>query len=414
MTQQQTTNDNILKEANERNNSEATAGHHDEECSTVSVSVGDVEERPIELTEVETTVNSEIKCQEPRMELGHEFENWRGMAQPNPGRKRRNTYLNPQSDWCAISLSHERKVLKLGLLKNGHRPELKPVKIGNENYVLANTCAFDSFVQILCVAYCDSDNVRNLFGKLDIRLADLVRSVVTNGVTMSAYKMRAEILRQIFDTEVLPHGLGRINATCSVSSLVNEVWLPEVFTEISECSSAVCPSKVRTNNFKILTVQLQKSEFMTHLQYCMQRTLCHRSIKCCTPITEYNDEMTTDDYLIDKTVSDWPICVGKRCISTAVCGEFLFIEVIQPDVSVAVAVEAKLATLPVILNIDKQFRVRGVIGFFGGKSVNSVGHYIAYCRRNDASWQTFDDLKNSSVKFRGDPGIRIHLLIYST
>lgn len=120
-------------------------------------------------------------------------------------------------------------------------------------------------------------------------MADLVRSVVINGVTMSAYKMRVEILRHIFDTEVLPHGLCRINVTCSVSSLVDELWLSNVYSEASECSSAVCPSKVRTNYFKILTVELQKSEVLTQLQQYMQRAMNKRTTKCCIAITENNE-----------------------------------------------------------------------------------------------------------------------------
>ena len=176
------------------------------------------------------------------------LENWRGLGKAKCGRKRKNTYLNPQSDWCAVSLSHTRKVLKIGLLKNGHRPELKPVKIGHENYVLSNTCAFDSFAQVMCVAYCDSDNVRNWFGTVNNKFTELVCNIVSHGVTTSAYKVRADILRLVFDTEVLPHGVCTINVTCSVSSLVSEVWLPAVFLEISQCSSAVCPSKIRTNS----------------------------------------------------------------------------------------------------------------------------------------------------------------------
>jgi hypothetical protein len=38
--------------------------------------------------------------------------------------------------------------------------------------------------------------------------------------------------------------------------------------------------------------------------------------------------------------------------------------------------------------------LRGVIGFYGGKAANSVGHYVAYCRRNDNNWQVYDDRKN--------------------
>lgn len=57
------------------------------------------------------------ECQQPPLDTENECENWRGMAQPKPGRKRRSTYLDPQSEWCTINLSNDRKVSKLGLLK---------------------------------------------------------------------------------------------------------------------------------------------------------------------------------------------------------------------------------------------------------------------------------------------------------
>ncbi|KAF0752635.1 NOF-FB transposable element protein [Aphis craccivora] len=43
----------------------------------------------------------------------------------------------------------------IGLLKNGNLSEFKSIQLDGENFVLSNTCAFDSIVQILAVAYCD-------------------------------------------------------------------------------------------------------------------------------------------------------------------------------------------------------------------------------------------------------------------
>jgi hypothetical protein len=101
-------------------------------------------------------------------------------------------------------------------------------------------------------------------------------------------------------------------------------------------------------------------------------------------------------------------------ITAVVCRDCLFVEVIQSNVSATVEVEAKLSNLPVILNVGKYLTLGGVIGFFGGKNVKSVGYYVAFCRRNDATWQTFDDLNNSSAKCRGNLEVRINLSLYTT
>jgi hypothetical protein len=49
------------------------------------------------------------------------------------------------------------------------------VKISGESYVLTNTCAFDAFVQLLCLAYCDS--VAFIGGDLKPGLGDHFRRV---------------------------------------------------------------------------------------------------------------------------------------------------------------------------------------------------------------------------------------------
>jgi hypothetical protein len=120
-------------------------------------------------------------------------------------------------------LADKRKGTKLGLLNNCHHPELKPIKIDGKSYMLSNTCAFDSFAQILCVAYCDSSQLKLSIDANDCKLFNLVRHIVTKGVNLSVYGLRAEILRLVFDTEVLPHDVCRIGGTCSISCLVNGI-----------------------------------------------------------------------------------------------------------------------------------------------------------------------------------------------
>lgn len=48
------------------------------------------------------------------------------------------------------------------------------MKINNEKYILMNTCAFDSVLQILCTAYCDSERYKDFIDKsFDFELGKL-------------------------------------------------------------------------------------------------------------------------------------------------------------------------------------------------------------------------------------------------
>jgi len=125
-----------------------------------------------------------------------EVENWRGQIKSN---KNNALYLgkNPHKIIDALTC---KKTAKIPILKNGHNTSLKSLKIQNENYTIANTCAFDSIFQILLAAGHDLHHIfqhmdevaeRNLFFKLLIH-------TVKNGISQYVYKLRAQILSEIF------------------------------------------------------------------------------------------------------------------------------------------------------------------------------------------------------------------------
>lgn len=72
--------------------------------------------------------------------------------------------------------------------------------INDENYTISNTCAFDSIFQILLAAGHNLNNMQiymnkvaetNLFFKLII-------NSINNGINLSSYKLRGQILSEIF------------------------------------------------------------------------------------------------------------------------------------------------------------------------------------------------------------------------
>lgn len=105
------------------------------------------------------TCSQLTKSEKSELLSGKEFENWRGLGQSKSTQKR-SSYLKKNSEWLHIDLSCGKKYIPIGVLKNGSRTILQPVKVNKRKYVTTNTCAFDSVVQILCSAYCDSDDYK--------------------------------------------------------------------------------------------------------------------------------------------------------------------------------------------------------------------------------------------------------------
>jgi len=59
-------------------------------------------------------------------------------------------------------------------------------------------------------------------------------------------------------------------------------------------------------------------------------------------------------------------------------------------------VETKLCDLPPMLTYNEStYELRGVVNYIPGLSRlrTSVGHYTAYCKRSERSWELMDDQK---------------------
>jgi hypothetical protein len=81
-------------------------------------------------------------------------ENWRNVQKSS--RKRKYIYLTPNCEILLRNIDSLAKTKVIGLIQNGRKSKFISVKCNNSNYFLSNTCSFDSIVQMLAVAYCDS------------------------------------------------------------------------------------------------------------------------------------------------------------------------------------------------------------------------------------------------------------------
>lgn len=83
-------------------------------------------------------------------------ENW-GNILMNP-KKKKPIYLTPNRKILMRNLNSKVKTKSIGLIQNGNKIRFMSIKSNDGFYALPNTCAFDSVIQLLVVAYCDSDD----------------------------------------------------------------------------------------------------------------------------------------------------------------------------------------------------------------------------------------------------------------
>ena len=109
-------------------------------------------------------------------------EKWRGQGvNPRKRFRRCSETIEPCSEMLTSNFQSCSRSLPVGLLRNGHKEHLRPIRLPCATIMLANTCAFDSVMQVLCTSYCDSDSFRHLvtrkIGTCDI--ADLINNIVS-------------------------------------------------------------------------------------------------------------------------------------------------------------------------------------------------------------------------------------------
>lgn len=79
-------------------------------------------------------------------------------------------------------------------------------------------------------------------------------------------------------------------------------------------------------------------------------------------------------------------------------------------------VETKLSDLPpVLIHNESTYELRGVVNYIRGLSRlrTSVGHYTAYCKRSERSWELMDDQKKKTISVKASTKVICEYLIYT-
>lgn len=315
------------------------------------------------------------------------LENWRGQTTQVKKRPRK-SYLEPASELLEGNYDASRKVLPIGLMKNGNSLNLKPIKISkNMSLVLTNTCGFDALIQLMSSAYCDSFAFKFLVDliKDECEVAALILGLVKSGVTKQIYRQRAEILQKIFPMEQQPCEIYRINVECVVSNLLSKLDLNKCFLEELYCN--ICTFKI------------------THFKQCIEVEISNA--------LDLNNAILNN---LSKGISNRECktgnCTGNLYFKTNVALTHFFVEPLNIEKQIC-ELECTLNDLPKIIKFnDITYVLRGVVGYVGPNL--SLGHFIAYCYRHNNLWSEYDDRNNKENPCSSQKVVRAQLIFYSS
>jgi len=172
-----------------------------------------------------------------------EVEDWRGLAITQETQPK-GRYL--QGKCIENEFLLEKNIQKIPIIKNGGNVNIKAVTFGKKKYFFTNTCAFDSILQLFIAAYFDKDNIKELINTESNNIFfKLVNDMVSHGVRKTSYRLRAEILKQIFSSNILPNNCILIDCQVTIGYLCGKLFAQyPTFREISRCANC-CTERLK-------------------------------------------------------------------------------------------------------------------------------------------------------------------------
>ena len=80
------------------------------------------------------------------------------------------------------------------------------------------------------------------------------------------------------------------------------------------------------------------------------------------------------------------------------------------------AIEVQICDIPKILqNNSCTYELRGIVNHRSGntRTRSSIGHYNAYCKRNESRWEIMDDLKLKPTPIKENANVYCEYLVYT-
>lgn len=325
-------------------------------------------------------------------------ENW-GNILMNP-KKKTPIYLTPNREIMMRNLNTKAKTKSIGLIQNGNKTRFKSIKIGDTFYVLSNTCAFDSVIQLLAVAYCDSDEYGTYVKekKNESTLWHLIFALLRDGLTVQTYRNRAIILKNIYPGEPTVNDVVYLSVEQAVDNLLIKLLNDDESIEIVQsCSS--CGYK-----------HIEKKQYLT---VCVpERHLTKRQL----------DNLLSTEIKCQYYSTNCKSC-SKEMVSSPKFGNHIFFNLINLNNTL----DGQFTDTRLGLNhIPKSVKTFELPLYYLRGSVTTpdnqqnafshtmLGHYHAHTYRHPINiWQKYDDNAEKVHTINENAQVNVQILMYS-
>lgn len=172
-------------------------------------------------------------------------------------------------------------------------------------------------------------------------------------------------------------------------------------TERVFCDNAQCSSEKKS--FQRIVISINVDKILNNLQDKVYEIFTQPEKSC----TQKNMDGTS--------------CNGIKKRTIALSERHLLIELINTD-NPQNAVSDILSDTVIVLDdipkrltfFKKPFFLRGAISFSSShKSLNVIGHYVAYCHRGNRMWEEYNDLSDKKYSCPRSKSISCQLLLYT-
>uniref|UniRef100_A0A2S2QSI1 NOF-FB transposable element protein n=1 Tax=Sipha flava TaxID=143950 RepID=A0A2S2QSI1_9HEMI len=299
------------------------------------------------------------------------IENWRRLGCK---KKLRSSYYaapNPE-----IMHSIQQKKIEIALIKNGSIVNrTKPTKSHNDLFILKNTCPYDSILQAIACAYCDSKDYSTCIenNSESINIYNITKTLVTEGFSKMFILQRVDLLKNICKSERLIDNTILLRCEGNISASFEKICYGlESATESYTCSDC---NFVWYYKKKIFSLLLENFDYLETIV----KNSFHEILKC-------------------------RMCDTENCVTVEICDQLW----IDCDIMKVCPLD-----LPIKLSFNKTLTLRAVIVYSGSTNTKAIGHYSCICRRNDGAWEIYNDTQNKVTIARTSISQNVTALFYT-
>ncbi|KAJ6647960.1 hypothetical protein Bhyg_03185 [Pseudolycoriella hygida] len=299
---------------------------------------------------LEKPVNTKSDNDQPKLEVYD--ENWRNKnldvrAKLKRQKRCKNSILEP--------LQSSKKYLPI--LSNGERI-IGTKKIAGS--LVTNTCPFDSIFQFYLAMYADSQNFKDKIDSANSAFSLLIQTSFEN--VRDAQIERSKILLQLFEDDVVDYGKNILALSCEMSihrmfsMLALHFPILQSYNEKKYCSLCKYESIIGRSFVPTNLSTLEMKNIKASIDFVARNSVCQGCNGVLTVLYEVNEVLVLDVERLDKGGNHKAVKIK--------------------DISQDIRIQ------------EKKFKLLGVVE-------NTISHFVIHLRRNDDSFETYDDLKPS-------------------